>query len=120
MERDLIFRLKKIYGDRIKTNIEYQKGIVKGHPDFELDGIPGDCKSVLMDEWLPDKKLPMKVYWQIQGYLYLSQKRNAILIYESRESGMLKVFEIFKNDNFQNQIKTKLDKIYEYFEHKPG
>lgn len=111
MEHDILNRLKKIYGDKIKTHIEYSLGYVKGHPDFELEGIPGDCKSVLMDEWLPTNHIPKKVYWQMQGYLYLSTKLKGFLIYESRENGILKVLEVFKNDRIQNQIEQKINEI---------
>ncbi|HRE42289.1 MAG TPA: hypothetical protein PLG90_13265 [Ignavibacteria bacterium] len=111
MERDILIRLKKIYGDKIKTDIEYHSGFVKGHPDFEIENIPGDCKSVLMDEWLPTNHIPKKVYWQMQGYLYLSKKLKGFLIYESRETGIIKVLEVFKNDHIQNQIEQKINEI---------
>jgi len=92
MERDLVARLKATYGDRVQTGIEYSafNGLVKGHPDFEFDGYPGDCKSVLMDDWIPgDGKLPLKVFKQLQAYMLYGKKDRALVIYESRENGQI-------------------------------
>lgn len=113
MERDLINRLKNVFEGRIKTDVEFSAfdGIVKGHPDFIFDGYPGDCKSVLLDEWIPTDKLPRKVYFQMQAYMKYSNIDKALVIYESRESGSIRVFRINANLSIQNEIHTKLSEV---------
>jgi len=110
MEHDLVKRIIAIYGDRIKTKSEISgfEGLVKGHPDFTFDDYPADCKSVLMDKWLPDGRFPRKVYWQMQGYMKYSRQNKALVVYESRETGILKASWVFANIEIQNTINQKL------------
>ncbi|WP_256013184.1 hypothetical protein [Desertivirga xinjiangensis] len=110
MEKDLLNRIQAVYGPRVKVDIELSAfdGLVKGHPDFTFDDYPGDCKSVLLDEWLPkDGKLPKKVYWQMQSYMKYAKKDKALVIYESRESGLIIDIWIKQNPNIQNAIHEK-------------
>lgn len=109
MERDLMQRIIAVFGERIKTDVEYTAfdGLVQGHPDFEIDGLPGDCKSVLMDDWLPKEKLPRRIYWQMQAYMLYSGKPRAVAIFESRESGKLVDFWIAENKKIQLEIDSK-------------
>lgn len=110
MENDLVKRLIQIFGNKIRLNAEIQAfdGLVKGHPDFLFEGYPGDCKSVLMDEWLPDGRLPRRVYWQMQGYMKYSTAEKALVVYESRETGIPKAFWIYANRAVQTEIDNKL------------
>ena len=114
MEKDLMRRIEKCFGEQIKTGIEVVaiNGLVKGHPDFTFDNYPADCKSVLMDDWLPkENKVSRKIFWQMQGYMFYMKKDKALLIYESRESG--KIIEIWlrANQSIQNQIEEKILQI---------
>lgn len=113
MEKDLIRRLELLYQDDIKTDVEYSlaKGLIKGHPDFEYKGIPGEIKSVLMDEWIPNHLPPMKVMYQVHGYMYAGDKSNAIVIYESRESGRLRTFHITKDSAIMERVEIKIKEI---------
>jgi len=114
MERDLVERIKAVWGERIKTDIEVSAfdGLVKGHPDFAFDNYPGDCKSVLMDDWIPkDGKLPRRIYWQMQAYMKYSEKDKSLVIFESRESGKLVDFWVKENRDIQNEIGEKLQQI---------
>jgi len=111
MEFDLVMRLSKIYPGKIKTGTEITGfgGIVKGHPDFMFEGCPGDCKSVLMNDWIPQNgKLPRKVYWQMQGYMKYSETNKSLVIYESREGGRIKAFWVYPNQRIQEEINLKL------------
>lgn len=104
MERDLVNRLKMVYGDLISTGTEISiaDGLVKGHPDFEFREYPGDCKSVLRDSWIPDfRKLPRRVFWQMQAYMFYMKKNKSLVIYESRETGFLRVYLVFRNARVQ-------------------
>ena len=114
MEEDLLKRIKAVYGDRIKTGIEIVAfdGAVKGHPDFTFDDYPSDCKSVLMDKWLPVRGiLPKKIYWQMQAYMKYSGSNKALVIFESRESGKLADYWIRANVGIQNEIENKLIQV---------
>jgi hypothetical protein len=111
MERDLLERIKAVCGDRIVTGTEIScfDGLVKGHPDYTFDGSPGECKSVLMDEWLPkDGKLPRRIYWQLQGYMLYSNKSKAIVLFESRENGRMVHLWVNQNTAIQKQIDANL------------
>ncbi len=113
MEKDIVDRLQKIYFNSIKTSMEISAfdGKVKGHPDFSLNGNPGDCKSVLKDEWLPNDKLPWRVYCQMQAYMFYSGTQESYVVYESRESGILKSFTVFPDKKLQYDISYKYERV---------
>jgi hypothetical protein len=110
MEKDLLIRLGETYNDKVKFKIEIKAfdGLIKGHPDFSFDGFPGDCKSVLKDEWIPlPNKIPQKIYWQMQSYMLYMNQNKALLIFESRESGIIKDIWINSHSTIQNKIHEK-------------
>lgn len=111
MEADMLKRISTVFKDKISNGgeIEAFAGIVKGHPDFRYEGDPGDFKSVLMDEWIPEKKVPFKVYCQMQAYMMYLNRYKSLVIYESRETGMIKAFEIHCNKKLQNEIHNKFE-----------
>lgn len=112
MEKDLVGRIQSLYKDRISfREIEAFDGLIKGHPDFWYDNIPGDTKSVLMDDWFPDEKLPRKIYWQLQGYMLYGNSHKAIVVYESRESGRIKHKWVNRNEIICREIKVKVESI---------
>jgi len=114
MEADLINRLKNIFGndlDIANKEIVAVPNLVKGHADGFIFGYPLDCKSVLMDDWIPDSKLPRKVYWQMQSYILYSKSNRGYVIYESRENGKLKVFDVYPNKVIQDEIAEKIERI---------
>lgn len=117
-ERDLIDRINKVYTTRIKTGIEVSAfgGLVKGHPDFTFDGFPADCKSIPLDEYLPfyngnEKKVPNKVYWQMQGYMLYLKQPKALVIYESRETGKIRDYWLRENPVIQSKIDMKFREV---------
>jgi hypothetical protein len=107
MERDLRQRTSnafpKEYVD-FHPEISDFDGLVKGHPDFMWEGNPGDFKSVLKDEYLPQGRLPRRVYWQMQAYMLYSKKQSALVIYESKESGLISDYFIRANDAIMIEI----------------
>jgi hypothetical protein len=114
MERDLLARMAAVFGDKIKTGIEFVSHdcLVKIHPDFTYLEYPGDCKSVTLDDWLPvPGKLPRKVYWQLQAQMLYAGKPWGLAVYESRESGKIIDFWVRENNNIQQEIKLKIDRI---------
>lgn len=109
-ERDLLTRIQKVFTTRITTGIEISAfdGLVKGHPDFGFDGLPGDCKSVPADEHLPfaveGKQIPRKVFWQMQGYMYYLKQSKGLLIYEVRDTGRIRDFWVHANPGIGETI----------------
>lgn len=84
-------------------------GLVRGHPDFRFDGFPGDCKTVPLDEHLPEPgRLPRRVFFQLQGYMLYGCDDRALAVYESRENGMIRVFWVYRNARVQEQIHETL------------
>ena len=110
MERDLKTRMQIVFGARVETgHIELSAfdGLVKGHPDFNFDGFPADCKTVQIDDHLPNGRVPRKVYWQMQGYMLYANKPKALVIYESRGSGKILDFWLDANLKIQEEIHDK-------------
>jgi hypothetical protein len=115
MERDLLGRIKAVFGNDIETGLEISAfdGLVKGHPDFFFKGAPADVKSVLLDDWLPVERLPRKVFYQMQAYMKYSGRAEALVIYESRETGNMRAFFIPQNWRIQEEIDGKYSQIVE-------
>jgi len=113
MERDIIERLRAIYGDKLTTGITYTgyNDLVAGHPDCEIDGYPADIKSVAKEEFFPEEKFPSRVFWQMQGYMLFAGKNKSYLIYEARDTGAIRVYMVEANRTVQIQIKEKIEKI---------
>lgn len=115
MEKDLLQRLKEIFEgtNRLHTGTEISafNGQVKGHPDFEFDGFPGDCKTVPLDEYLPTGRVPKRVYYQMQAYMRYSLRDKAIVIYESRESGRIVDFWLSADRRVQSEINLKYEEV---------
>ena len=117
MEKDLIRRLQIIYPNSVSTeDLTIKTGILvesnpsligEGHPDYWFEGYPGEIKSVLKDSWLPDHRIPTKHYWQMQAYMLYSGKEKGVLVYESRESGLIRVKIFNSEERTQNTIHQK-------------
>jgi hypothetical protein len=115
MEHDLKARLFKIFPLHMTDGqeISIEGGLIKGHPDFQWDGDPGDCKSVLKDEWIPQDihLIPRRIIYQIQAYILYTKRTRGLLIFESRETGLIRDFWINSNTEIMNEIKMKVDRI---------
>lgn len=110
MEADLLRRLKIVYGDRVTIpaqEISAFDGKVLGHPDFDFDEDPADCKSVPLDAHIPTGKLPRKVYMQAQASMWFKRRRRALVVYESRESGVVRHFWCYPIEPIQREIEEK-------------
>lgn len=119
MEKDLLSRMKAVYKDRIETGFEISAagGKIKGHPDFLFDGNPGDVKSLPFDRYMPlNLRVSKKNFYQMQAYLYYMDKKEGVIIYESRESGSLLSIPIRANVYLQQLIKNKYDQLLNLIE----
>ena len=109
-EKDLKRRIKLLYPDFIETReISVHDGLVKGHTGGELRGILIEIKSIGKDKYLPVNSISTKNYWQIQAYLYFGKYKKCNGVYESRESGLIKVMEIFPNRYYIDKLNDKVD-----------
>lgn len=115
MEEDLKQRIIDVIGSDVKTDVEFSTpdGLFKCHPDLMIDDYPADCKSVLKDEWLPEDyfKVSRKIKYQMNAQMLLSVRTKSYLIYESRESGLIKVIEVYADEHIQYDIKNKMNVI---------
>lgn len=110
MERDMLDRLVRVFGSRIYlgTTITAFDNLVQGHPEGEFDeDYYFDCKSVPLDAHLPETRLPAKVFQQMQAYTLYGKRRKAIVIYESRESGIIRDYLVTPVRSVQQNIDAK-------------
>lgn len=117
IERDLLSRIQKVFTNRITVRPEISEygGLVQGHPDFLFDGSPADCKSVPNEQHLPfateGRKIPHKVFWQMQGYLFYMKKAKGLLIYEVRDTGRINDYWVYANPGIGQTIDENNKKI---------
>ena len=123
MERDLKERIVNTFGsDRVYTMpiVTAFDSIVAGHPDFLLDKLPADIKSVPLDEHLPVDRVPRRVFLQLQAYMLYGNWPRSLAIYESRETGRIIDFWINPVANVQNEIHAKLTDVVDYIRKAEG
>jgi hypothetical protein len=100
----------------METNVEIStlNGLIKGHPDFVIDGTIGDIKSVPLDEHLyQENKIPFRIRCQMQSYLNYWNKndQSALIVCESRQSGEIRVLEYRYDTKLAQQIADKVSQI---------
>jgi hypothetical protein len=121
IEDDVVERLIAVYGsgrdafERIKRDVPIIlfDGLVQGHMELTIDGIPIEVKSVPLDEHLP-QRIPKKVLWQVNAYLRYLPSDRCIVVYESRESGLLRTFDIWADKEFGERIEKKVEQLVWY------
>lgn len=114
MEADMLKRIKTVFGDRVTIpakEITAFGGKVLGHPDFDFDDDPADCKSVPLDAHIPTGKLPKKVWAQSQATMFYKKKTRALVVYESRESGIIRHFWVYPVPAVQVEIHAKYSNV---------
>lgn len=117
MEADMIRRLQMVTGDDFipgaSRNISAYDGLLQGHPDGWLNGKPLDIKSVAYDAYLPADvtAVSFKIKMQMQAYLYYAPASVGYLVFESRESGIIRVFEMKAERYYQKIIETKVPEL---------
>lgn len=124
MEKDLKQRISKKFPHNVITTVEYEAfdGIVKGHPDFLFNGYPGDCKTVPLEEYLPEneRRLSRKIFYQMQTYMLYGKKDKALVIMEARDSGKLRDYWISANRNVMETIDHKYRQAVDYWKSRKG
>jgi hypothetical protein len=116
MEHILIGRLKALGLYRAGPAISLYGGMVQGHTDgLTPDGDLIEIKSVPGAQHLPvNGKLPRRVYWQVQAYLYFGRLRYAHVIYLARDTGALAVYGLRLSPEVGHEIEAKVARLVEF------
>jgi hypothetical protein len=93
------------------SEIVLYDGLVRGHADGDIDGDLLEVKTVEREEYLPDphKKLPSRLYWQVQAYMHYVPYAFAQVVYLARDTGALRVYGVPANPRIADRIDEKLD-----------
>lgn len=125
MERDLVGRIMRCFPKEASTDYEEITafgGLVKGHPDLIFSGYWADCKAVPLDEHMPystpEKRIPSRAYWQLQGYMKYGGGEKALILYESRETGIIRDFWVKASKGVQDAIDDKVTRAVEIIRNK--
>lgn len=117
-ERDLMERMSQAFRTQVSIpllpsedkdfELSAFSGLVRGHLDGKFEGYPLECKTVPLDEHLPQEgKVSKRIYWQLQSYMLYGHWPKALVIYESRETGHLRDWWIRENKAIQSAIYSK-------------
>lgn len=117
-EDDVVLRLKAIGDYRDGEQISMFGGMVQGHTDGSLEGKLIEIKSVGRESYLPDGRLPDRVWWQVQAYLRYTHYTSAWVIYLARETGRLKVFDVPEDRNMGKRIHNRVHALVRAIENR--
>lgn len=109
MEDDIVARLKAVGDYQPGIELSLYNGLVKGHTDGSINGELLEVKSVALAEHLPkDGRLPRRVYWQVQAYLFYGGFHRAQVVYVARENGQMVVIDCEANPAMGGKIAKKV------------
>lgn len=124
MEKDLLARISKKFPHNVITTVEYEAydGLVKGHPDFLFNGYPGDCKTVPLEEYLPEneRRLSRKIFYQMQAYMLYGKKDKALVVMEARDTGKLRDYWLVANRSVMDIIDNRYRLAVDYWKSRKG
>lgn len=107
-EDDVVLRLKGLGEYRAGVQISMFDGLIQGHTDGSFEGRLVEIKSVGLDAWIPNGRLPHKVWWQVQAYLRYTSFQKAYVIYLARETGRLRVFDVAADEEMGRRIHNRV------------
>lgn len=95
--------------------IRLHDGLVQGHTDGVIDGRDLlEIKTVSINEHLPpNKRIPKRVFWQVQAYLHYTKRRYAQIVYLARASGLVMVLGLKYREDIGGRIERKVDRLVE-------
>ncbi len=93
-EAALVERLKRIGVYSPGETISLYGGLVQGHTDGLIDGRDIlEIKTIPASDFFPtDRKLPRRIWWQVQGYMHFLHRDYTHVVYEARSNG--EIFEV--------------------------
>lgn len=88
-------------------------GLVQGHTDGIIGGSDLlEIKTVPIERFLPEgKKLPGRVFWQVQAYLHYTRRRYAHVMYLARDTGLVWTTGVTANSDMAAKIEAKLGRL---------
>ena len=126
MQIDLQVRLEEVFQkmgvdfstdlDTLISELGTKDGLFKGHPDIMIDDkVPLDFKSVLMDEWIPENptRISRKIKFQMNAYMLFAESGISFVLYESRESGIIKCYCLHADKSIQREIEKTIAQVRE-------
>ena len=114
METALIERLREMKLYHAGESIELYDGMVQGHTDGVINGDVLEIKTIPFENWFPrERKLPARVYWQVQAYLAYTERRFAHVVYLARDTGYAQVYGLKLHDGMKERIAAKLERMVE-------
>ena len=114
LEAVLLERLRQVYGGRLKPGREIylHDGLVQGHTDGFIAGDLLEIKTVEREEWLPvDRRLPNRVFYQVQAYLHYLDIRHAHVMYLARDTGAIYTIGVTYSPSIGRRIDQKVERL---------
>lgn len=104
------------FGDRVKhpgPDISRFEGLLQGHTDGMWGRDLVEVKTVPLSQHIPDtwKRLPQRVFYQVQAYLHYTKIKYCQVIYFARDCGAVRVFGIPYNPGRGEQIEAKFNRL---------
>ena len=111
----MVDRLTRMGLYRPAQAIDLFDGLIQGHPDGVIEDDLLEIKTIEREEWFPDlhKKLPGKMYWQVQAYMFYGGYPRALAVYLARNTGRILAFHIQPNRAIAARIDEKASLLLE-------
>lgn len=110
LEGILIQRLKEMKMYQPAPEISLYNGLVRGHPDGFIGPDLLEIKTLAHEEHIPtDKRVPRRIYWQVQAYLHFTNRKQAQVLYLARSNGALAIIPVYYNQSIAEDILAKLE-----------
>lgn len=111
VEANLINRLNFMGIYKKGKTIKAYDGLVEGHTEGEISGSLLEIKSVPLTEHIPIERVPGKVYWQCQGYMYYGGYPATLLIYFARDRGRFRIFDLWPDHRVMMAVDRKIQDL---------
>lgn len=118
IEANLIDRLNFIGIYKKGKSIKAYDGMVEGHTDGEISGSLLEIKTVPLMDYIPRERVPAKVYWQCQGYMYYGGYPATLLLCWARDGGQFRIFDLWPDHRIMMIIDRKIQNLIQCIKRK--
>jgi hypothetical protein len=115
LEGRLVERLKEMGVYSVGEEIVLFDGLVQGH----TDGVIGrqdllEIKTLAQERWIPEgRKLPGRVFWQVQAYLHYTGRKYGHIVYLARDTGLIYTTGVSYSEGVGRKIEEKVGRLVE-------